>query len=250
MLQGKRPPAEKWPRQQGAPKQGHPLVKPQPKVRGLHPDVNVSVARDRIAKLEAAIAAVGEEDETAPKLQEALRRARQQAQSNNSWKAQKEVSKAQQLLMEAQSRHAERLAEVTEVEQRMITLQTEAASHVAIVKDPIQEADRPDWALDQLRQRVNELQIQNTELRRSCKRQAVGISVPADRPGPRLKEDFVPGCDDDIIRRMQDRQADIQEATMAGNAHEVARLCHVMGSAVAGWSTPSMLPSMACNAVQ
>ena len=46
------------------------------------------------------------------------------------------------------------------------------------------------------------------------------------------------------------RQADIQEATMAGNAHEVARLCHVMGSAVAGWSTPSLLPSMTCNAVR
>ena len=270
VLQGKRPPAEKWPRQSGAPKPGQPPVQPQPKIRGLHPDVKVSMARDRIAKLEAAIAAVGDEDETAPKLKEALRKARQQAQippievrvksceqfldraRKNVLKAQEEVSKAQQLLMEAQSRHEERVGEVTEAERRSITLQTEAASHVAIMKDPIQDSDRPDWVaeLDELRQKVNELQIENTELRGSCKRQAVSISVPVDRPGPRLKEDFVPGCDDDIFRWMQDRQADIQEATLAGNAHEVARLCHVMGSAVAGWSTPSLLPSMACNAVR
>ena len=134
------------------------------------------------------------------------------------------------------------MAEVIEAEQRLITLQTEAASHVAIVKDSIQVSDRPDWAveLDQLRQKVNELQIENTELRGSC------ISVPVD--WPRLKEDSVPGCDDDIICWMQDRQADIQDATLASNAHEVARLCHVMGSAVAGW--PCLLPSMACNAVR
>ena len=132
--------------------------------------------------------------------------------------------------MEAQKRHEERVTEVTEAERRLIMLQTEAASHVAIMKDP---TDRPDWAaeLDELRQKVNELQIENTELRGSCKRQAVSIS-PVGRPGPRLKEDFVPGCDDDIFRWMQDRQADIQEATLAGNAHEVTRLCHMMGSAV------------------
>ena len=104
--------------------------------------------------------------------------------------------------MEAQKKHEERVAEVTEAERSLITLQTEATSHVAIMKDPIQESDRPDWAaeLDELRQKVNELQIENTELRGSCKRQAVSISVPVDQPGPRLKEDFVPSCDDDIFR--------------------------------------------------
>ena len=82
------------------------------------------MARDRIAKLEAAIAAVGDEDETAPKLKEAFRKARQQAQILpievrvksceqflNVLKAQEEVSKAQQLLVEAQKRHEERVAD-------------------------------------------------------------------------------------------------------------------------------------------
>ena len=36
----------------------------------------------------------------------------------------------------------------------------------------------------------------------------------------------------------------MQEATLAGNGHKVARLCHVMGTAVASWSTVSMTPSM------
>ena len=56
-------------------------------------------------------------------------------------------------------------------------------------------------------------------------------------------------CNEDIVRWMQDRQ-DIHEATMAGNAQEVTRLCRVMGSAATEWSTPSMLPSMASNAVR
>ena len=64
VLQGKRPPAEKWPRQSGAPK----------------PVSHQSNHSPRFATftrmLEAVIAAVGDEDETAPKLKEALRKAR------------------------------------------------------------------------------------------------------------------------------------------------------------------------------
>ena len=48
---------------------------------------------------------------------------------------------------------------------------------------------------------------------------------------------------------MQDRQADIHEATMAGNPQEVARLCRVMGTAATDWSTPRTLPSI-CSAVK
>ena len=46
-------------------------------------------------------------------------------------------------------------------------------------------------------------------------------------------------CDEDVVRWMQDRQADMQEATLAGNSHEVARLCHVMGQV--GRQSPSRL---------
>ena len=71
VLQGKRPPAEKWLRSSEA---GSATSTRSGQGAGS------PVACDRIAKLEAALAVVGEEDDTAPQLQEALRMARRQAQ--------------------------------------------------------------------------------------------------------------------------------------------------------------------------
>ena len=61
---------------------------------GLTPG-HESVRGPRSDQLEAALAAVGEEDETAPKLQEALRKARQQAEIP-SVEVRENVSKAQE----------------------------------------------------------------------------------------------------------------------------------------------------------
>ena len=74
------------------------------------------------------------------------------------------------------------------------------------------EQASPDWATEsqKLREKVNELQIQNMELPGSCKRQAVGRSTSGDRQRTPPEEDFVPGCDEDIMRWMRHRQADIQ----------------------------------------
>ena len=59
-------------------------------------------------------------------------------------------------------------------------------------------------------------------------------------------------CNEDIVRWMQDRQADIHEATMAGNAQEVARLCGVMGTAATDWSTTVhvAVDGVQCSAVK
>ena len=62
--------------------------------------------------------------------------------------------------------------------------------------------------------------------------------------------EFLPMCDEDVVHWMQDGQADMQEATLAGNPHEVARLCHVMGTAAASWATVTMPFSTVSNAVQ
>ena len=48
------------------------------------------------------------------------------------------------------------------------------------------------------------------------------------RPSRRLREDFMPMCDEEIFQWMQDRQADLHDATLTRNATEVSRLCHVM----------------------
>ena len=59
-------------------RQGQPQA-PKTGIRAPHPDEKVAVAQERVSKLEAALRAVGDDDDTAPNLREALKRARQQA---------------------------------------------------------------------------------------------------------------------------------------------------------------------------
>ena len=64
---------------------------------------------------------------------------------------------------------------------------------------------------------------------RPAKRVATGPQfrgeTTRDRPG-RLREEFMPMCDEEIFQWMQDRQADLHDATLTGSATEVSRLCH------------------------
>ena len=69
-----------------------------------------------------------------------------------------------------------------------------------------------------------------------------------DRPG-RLPEDFMPMCDEGIFQWMQDRQADLHDATLTGNATEASRLCHVMADAVTSFSKILTPPSLLANIV-
>ena len=87
VIRGPRPPSTKWPvkdRQSSKPPGKGPgsQVTPQPeaKRRGPLPEEAVSIARARVAKLEAAMAAVGEADPTFSHLQEALKKAKAQCQ--------------------------------------------------------------------------------------------------------------------------------------------------------------------------
>ena len=96
--------------------------------------------------------------------------------------------------------------------------------------------------------RVAQLQAQNEELLSSSKKQAFGPGAVSDR-GPRLREDFVPRRDEDVVRSMRDRQLDMQDAKEAGNAHELARLCQVVASALKELSQISP-PSIVANAVR
>ena len=87
---------------------------------------------------------------------------------------------------------------------------------------------------------------------RPAKRVATGPQfrgeMTRDRPG-RLREDFMPMCDKEIIQWMQDRQADLHDATLTGNATEVSRLCHVMADAATSFSKSLTPPSLLANAV-
>ena len=99
--------------------------------------------------------------------------------------------------------------------------------------------------LEELRAKLVATELERDEARsaRACKRQATavvceGTPIPESSVPLRSREDFVPMCEEDVFRWMQE----------AGNGHEVARLCHVLGTAATNWSTPT--PSMLSNAVQ
>ena len=92
--------------------------------------------------------------------------------------------------------------------------------------------------VEQLRRQVADLQQQlgqGADAPPCAKRQAV---VPKERT-VRLREDFVPMCDSEIVQWMQDRQADLQDASRTGNASEVTRLCHVIAETASGMAQSS-----------
>ena len=100
--------------------------------------------------------------------------------------------------------------------------------------------------VEQLRRQVADLQQQlgqGADAPPCAKRQAV---VPKERT-VRLREDFVPMCDSEIVQWMQDRQTDLQDASRTGNASEVTRLCHVIAETASGMAQSSELPSMVAN---
>ena len=138
-LIGPRPPSVRWPhaaqsstQQQGRWRQPHRngrQVQPQA-------DEKVSVAQERVSKLEVAFRAVGDDDETAPSLREALKKARQQAVPLSTQdkvtqyesfleRAKKREAGAKELVLQAQKELARLSAEVVEGEQRLATLRAE-----------------------------------------------------------------------------------------------------------------------------
>ena len=111
-----------------------------------------------------------------------------------------------------------------------------------------QVAPPPDSSseVEQLRRQVADLQQQlgqGADAPPCAKRQAV---VPKERT-VRLREDFVPMCDSEIVQWMQDRQANLQDASRTGNASEVTRLCHVIAETASSMAQSSELPSMVTN---
>ena len=158
VIRGPRPKSVQWPRapkglkhqqqrQPGATQQGRwrqPHVQgrqgqpqaPKTGIRAPHPDEKVAVAQERVSKLEAALRAVGDDDDTAPNLREALKRARQQAVplsipdkvaqcESFLERARKREAAARELLLQAQTELTRLSAEVVEGEQRLATLRAE-----------------------------------------------------------------------------------------------------------------------------
>ena len=242
---------------------GPPVQSPAVPKPNLNPDEQLKAAQARVVKLEAAIVAIGYEDPAATGLKEALAKARVQAQLRP---VQDRIAHTEAFLdrsrkkMEALSAEVSRIQEVMaelrakiqDGVNRLEVLQTEAKAQAS----PFTVPTNPQEEIRVLRARIaqmdgsaeNDIQEGASKRSKMCATSSVD-QVPSCASRLRLAGDFVPVCGEDVARWMQDRQADMQEATLAGNPHEVARLRHVMGTAATSWSTVTLPPSTVSNAV-
>ena len=190
-------------------------------IRAPHPDEKAAVAQERVSKLEVALRAVGDDDNTAPNLREALKRARQQvvplstqdkvAQCESFLeRAKKREAAARELVLEAQTELARLSAEVVEGEQRLATLRA--------------ELDAVDMSAEVQRLRA---------LVEQLSKEKEGVCLQTD-PNPKRvcrREDFVPQCDEEMQEWIQGQQRDLQAATVAGQLTEVARISQLLSTA-------------------
>ena len=192
LIRGPRPPSTKWPvrdRQLSKPpaktrRSSQVTPEPESSRRGPLPEEVVSVARARVVKLEAAMAAVGETDPTFGHLREALKTAKAQCQvrpvedriaSTKDFierarkrivACQAEVSQAQEALVKAQSKLHQEEQGLSDGEARLATLMQESAEGGPRVEEvpPTIPADFAN-ELAELRTCLSELRRENMELR-------------------------------------------------------------------------------------
>ena len=235
-----------------------------PNKLGGTPDVVLEHARSKVQRFEEALKAMGDlEGPEVVYLRDALKRTRQVAQARP---LASQITECRRFIERSEHRlkkiNAEREAEAVQLEEARNRLARLEAQAAALPPEDPGRAPPGDVVaeLEELKAKLVVTERERDEVLCApvCKRQAMSRTalgregtphpIPDSWARLRLREDFVPMCDEDILRWMEDRQADMQDALSAGNGHEVARLCHVMGTAATSWSTPTL--SMVSNAVQ
>ena len=198
-----------------------------------HPDEKVAVAQERVSKLEAALRAVGDDDDTAPNLREALKRARLQAVplsipdkvaqcESFLERARKREAAARELLLQAQTELTRLSADVVEGEQRLATFRAE-----------LERPQSPVVSVDM-----------SAEVQR--------LRAPVEQLS-KEKEDVCRCVVEEMQEWIQGRQKR-QAAIVAGHFSEVARISQPMSSAAQEWQRifqeqPAM-PSAEANMVR
>ena len=242
---GRRPKSESWPKAAQKFSSSTTRLRRPPSVpiggneRGT-PEEALQAARARVAKLEAAVSAVGESDPTFPALQEALRQARQHAQVQPLERvfggAKKRVENARKEVEDAKAKvDAAEMTLTSEVR----ALQDGEQRHASLWRRGCQRSHRPrcPW----ISQLVAELQREREELRSELGQR--GVATPPEEGPPRKS-----------TGRCQHQASDLmvphnQLAISGGSSRNPSVLMETLidgGSATLGWMTlprtPNLLP--------
>ena len=171
------------------------------------PEESQAMAATKVRRIEAAIAALGEDDgEELATLQNSLRRAKMQAQVPP---VEKRIADCSQFIERAKKR-AEAAADALR----------KAEEFKRVCDDEVVMAGRRLEAL-----------------RREVATADVGQSNRPDGPVVKRcrREDFVPHCDEEMQEWMHGRHADFQAAVEGGHLQEVARISQLMTTAAQEW---------------
>ena len=179
---------------------------------GRHPDEKAAVARERASKLEAALRAVGDDDDTAPSLREALKKARQQAVPLS---PQDKVAQCESFLERARKREAAARELVLQAQTELTRLSAEVVERGATVGDTSSRvrAHTVSSCCSRHVSRGGEVCVLVEQL---LKEKEDGRHQTD--PNPKRvcrREDFIPQCDEEMQEWI-----DLQAAIVAGRSQK------------------------------
>ena len=215
------------------------------------PEECAAAARARIPQLEAALAALG--NSTGPEvvaLQQALKKARTDAEGMPLATQLKEC----QLFVE---RKEKKIASIDQERAHEMKLLEEGRARLERLRKEVEILQQGPQIAPQIPANISgdvqKLQAMVAQL------QSEKEEWSKKKDSPRLPEDFVCASDEDLIRWLGDRQKDMNDALMAGNAGEVARMVVLVNEGTnqlrqwigqSGAEGSGMRPSMVGNIVR
>ena len=209
------------------------------------PEARMAAGRDKVARLEQAIAAMGDlKGPAMDALVTALKRAQQEAQEmplESQIQAREAfLERARKRLVHIDQERAAEVLRIQECERRLEELRV--AQNVQQAKPSVPPVDAAG--------EVARLQQMVSELQRQLQHQGGLVVAPAIVPSRiRKREDYVPSTDQEFLEWMADRQEDMNAALMAGNPAEAARVSGVITDATRSLQSVTMQPSMITNMV-
>ena len=204
----------------------------------IDPDARVGAARETVARLEQAIAAMG--NCQGPELVTSLKKAQKDAQE---MPLEAQIRAREAFIERSKKRieefDVERAAEVQRLEGSQKRLEEFRA--MVLVHPVAPQLVDASAEVSRLQQMVLDLQ-----------RQLQGLVAPlvVSPFRSRKREDYVPATEEEVLEWLADRQEDMNTALMAGNPVEAARISGLTTDATRSLRPTGVEPSMVSNMVR